>query len=176
MRAARGFSLVEIMTVIALMSIMMAITFISFSGKRDETALKVSAREVASAIRLAQSDALSGVREDGNTNGLCFHGIAGTSDNTYELSVTHLKSGSGQLCSDPDERESFSLGSYVLDGGVTFGSPSWGVSFSVPRGDIMEASDQNIVLQKNGEYSSVCVLASGVVIEKPVSSAVPSCP
>ena len=176
MRIARGFSLVEIMTVIAFISIMMAITFVSFSGKRDETALNVAAREVAAAVRVAQNNALSGVKERGNDNGLCFHTAEGQSSNVYDLSVTHLKNGSGRVCGTATDMEDFSLGVYTLENGVTFASPTWEVSFGVPRGEVLGGADQGIVLQKSGKYSAVCVLASGVVIEKSVSSSVPSCP
>lgn len=178
MRSVRGFSLVELMTVIAFISIMMAITFVSFSGKRDETALKTSAREVAAVVRTAQNNALAGVKERGNDSGLCWHIARATSASSYEIFVRHLKSNKpdGDCSQFPSDTTESSLNTYLLSGGVTFVSSSWGVSFGVPRGDMLESTDQNIVLQKNGKYSAVCVLTSGVVVEKPVSSTVPSCP
>lgn len=176
MRSVRGFSLVELMTVIAFISIMMAITFVSFSGKRDETALKTSAREVAAVVRTAQNNALAGVKEHGNDNGLCLHRIEKESSNTYSLSVAHLKNGNNRDCNNSNDRDFSQLSTHKLSSGVTFSSSSWGVSFEVPRGDMLESTDQNIVLQKNGKYSAVCVLTSGVVVEKSVSSTFPSCP
>ena len=176
MRLVRGFSLVEVMTVIAFLGIMMAITFVSFSGKRDETALKVAAREVAATVRVAQNNALSGVKHSGNDNGLCSHRAEGKSATTYDLTVVHLKSGNGRVCGNSGDEDLFSLGTYTLGNGITFGSPSWMVSFDVPRGKLIQSTNQEIVLQKNGKYSAVCVLTSGSVIEKDVASSVPSCP
>lgn len=178
MRIARGFSLVEIMTVIVFVSIMMAITFASFSGKRDEAALNVAAREVAAAVRMAQNNALSGVKERGNNNGLCFHMVRATSTGAYETFVRHLKPNrSYDDCPNfPSDTTESLLSSYLLTGGVSFFSPSWDISFKVPHGDTMSSTDQSIVLQKNGKYSAVCVLASGAVIEKSASPSIPSCP
>lgn len=177
MRSVRGFSLVELMTVIAFISIMMAVTFLSFSGKRDETALNVSAREVAAAVRAAQSNALAGVKGSGNSGGLCRHMARATNGNSYEVSVRQLKSGNpAGNCSILSDTTELSLNTYVLSDGVTFASPSWEVSFGIPHGEVIGSANQNIVLQKNGKYSAVCVLASGSVVEKPVSSAAPSCP
>lgn len=179
MRSVRGFSFVEVMTVIALMSIMMAITFVSFSGKRDETALNASVREVAAAIRVAQSNALAGVREAGNDNALCRHAAEATSASSYAVLVRHLKPGNN-LSSDcslyPSKTTESSLGTFSLANGVTFASPTWRVDFGVPHGDVLGSTNQNIVLQKSGKYSSVCVLASGSVLERPASTTVPSCP
>lgn len=176
MRSVRGFSLVELMTVIAFISIMMAITFVSFSGKRDETALKTSAREVAAVVRTAQNNALAGVKERGNDSGLCWHIARARIADSYEIFVRHLKSNKPDGdCSQSSDTSESSLGIYSLSSGVTFSS-RWSVSFGVPRGDMLELTDQKIVLQKNGKYSAVCVLTSGVVVEKSVSSTVPSCP
>lgn len=176
MRTAHGFSLVEVMTVIAFISIMTAVTFVSFSGKRDEAALRVAAREVAAAVRVAQNNALSGVKRIGNNNGLCSHRAEEKSATTYDLTVVHLKNGNGRVCGNSGDEDLFSLGTYTLGNGVTFGSPSWMVSFDVPRGKLIQSTNQEIVLQKNGKYSAVCVLTSGSVIEKDVASSIPSCP
>ncbi len=175
MRSARGFSLVEVMTVIAFIGIMVAITFVSFSGKRDETALNVATREVATSVRLAQNNALSGVKELGNDSGLCRHIARGIDSSSYEISVRQLRSG-GIDCSKSSDTIDASLNRYVLSSGVTFYLPSWTVSFGVPRGEVLESTNQNIVLQKNGKYSAVCVLTSGIVVERPVSSSIPTCP
>lgn len=177
MRAVRGFSFVEVMTVIALMSIMMAVTFVLFSGKRSEAALNVMAREVASAVRVAQNNALSGVKDQGNDNGLCFHSVRAVGVNSYEASVRHLKSGRTHSdCQNfPSDTTESLLSSYLLTDGVTFLSPMWDISFGVPLGEVIGGASQSILLQKGGKYSAVCILASGVVIEKPASSSVPSC-
>lgn len=176
MRTVRAFSLVEVVIVMAFVGIMAAVTFVSFSGKRDEEALQVSAREVAATVRMAQSNALSGVRQNGNDNELCSNRVEGKSDTTYDLSAVHLKNGNGHVCGNSSGENVFSLGTYTLSSGVTFGSPNWKVSFSVPQGGLIETADQKIVLQKNGKYSAVCVRTSGSITEKDVSSSVPSCP
>jgi len=56
----KGFSFVEIMIVIAIIGIMTSITLVSLMPSKNAESLNAAAREVASAIKLAQSYALQG--------------------------------------------------------------------------------------------------------------------
>lgn len=175
MRFSRGSSFIEVMTVVAFIGIMMGVVFVSLSERRDEEALKAAAREVAAVIRVAQNNALSGVKKEGENYGLCRHIAKGKDVNTYETYVRHLKNSSSTDCNASSDINDFLLNTYTLSNGVSFNDPTWSVSFSVPRGNLVEASDQSIVLKKGSKYSAVCVLTSGVIVEKPVSTTVPSC-
>jgi len=175
MRRTRGFTLIEVMVVIALIGIMTAITFVSFSGRRDDEALKASAREVAAALRMTQSDALAGVKEPGNDNGLCFHEAKWEDDHTYGTYIAHLKSG-GADCNNPFDlvQDPYKKGDFSLSDGVVFDSSDWVVSFRVPRGDLVGSATQTIVLNKSGKSIAVCILASGSVVETSVETS--TCP
>jgi prepilin-type N-terminal cleavage/methylation domain-containing protein len=174
MSSFRGFSLVEVMTVIAIVGIMLGITFVSFSGRRDEESLKGAAREVAAAVRSTQSNALSGVKRgvpEPPPKSLCWIVLKKASSTSYEV-FTRYKN----TATDDCDTEGFNGTSetYALPNGVSF-SGDWNMggaalSFDVPRGDYREADLSNIVLTKGGEHVSVCVLPSGVVIEKPVGT------
>lgn len=179
MRFSRGFSLVEVLLVIAFIGIMTAVTFVSLSGKRTDEALKGAAREVAAAVRVAQNNALSGVKESGNDNGLCRHLLKWTNGNaTSTLSVIHLKN-NGTNCSSSSDTQEFSLGDRALENGVVFVGTG-AVGFSVPQGNLYSESGppatQSIVFTKAGRFAAVCVLPSGIVVEKLPADAAPSCP
>lgn len=180
MRFSRGFSLIELMTVIALIGIITGATFVSLSGKRSDEELKTMAREVAAAIRMAQINALGGNREGvpSNNQGLCWVEVSKVSSATYQA-FTRSVSNSGDNCATDG-----SIGtpkSFSLSDGVTFSTTNWNsggnsIKFEIPRASILPAGTvSRIVLVKDGRYSAVCVLASGVIVEKPVGSALPSC-
>ena len=113
MKNSHGFSLVEVLVVIAFIGIMTGVLFVSLSGKRTETSLKSAAREVAAAVRTAQNSALTGVKTgvpDGRS--LCRYEIKNTNASRYEI-LLHYSNGGN--CN----RQS-SLGVFSLKNGVSF--------------------------------------------------------
>lgn len=175
MHFSRGFSLVEVLLVIAFIGIMTAVTFVSLSGKRTDETLKGAAREVAAAVRVAQNNALSGVKEPGNDNGLCWHILRWTDGSAVSTSIVrHLKN-AGDCSQFPSDTTEFSLGNYTLENGVTFVGGGE-VDFVVPRGNLYQTTVQSIVLTRASRFVTVCVLPSGVVVEKSPADTAPSCP
>ncbi len=152
----RGFTLIEIIVVIAIIGILSTFVFSSFGKTSDIKVLETAARELTATLRKAQTDALNGV---GGVSGeaLCGHRVSnsGTRINTAVL----LRS-----CSNPTVT---TTSSYNLSSGVSFGS-AWTVEFSVPHGTIVSGSTAVIQLTRNGESIYVCVKSSGVIRETPV--------
>lgn len=80
-----GFTLLEVMVIIAIIGIMSAVGIVSLSSSRKMMALKASQDEVASAIKLAQSYALQGRINSGTKpDGYGFE-FAGGDDKTYRI-------------------------------------------------------------------------------------------
>ncbi len=167
------------MTVIAFIGIMTGVVFVSMSGKRTETALKVAAREVAAAIRTAQSNALAGVRNPGNGNGLCFHRARYVNSTTYRIEIDHLRN-NGTDCATDIDNTPYQWSTFSLKNGVTFqadwNGASNGIVFGVPRANVdnLGGAARAIVLTKGSTRLAVCVLASGTVIEQPIGTT--TCP
>ncbi len=168
------------MTVIAFIGIMTGVVFVSMSGKRTETALKVAAREVAAAIRTAQSNALAGVRDPVNGNGLCFHRVKYFDSGTYKIWINHLRSGNSRVCTNSGDIDEKEWSTFSLKNGVTFqadwNGASNGIVFGVPRANVdnLGGAARAIVLTKGSTRLAVCVLASGTVIEQPIGTT--TCP
>ena len=158
MRRSRGFTLTEVVAVIAIIGIMSALLFVSLGGRRNNAALKAAAREVAAAVRVAQSNALTGLsRGVPPGNSICQYGIQGSSS-SYKTTVSSSVDCSGG-------GTSIDLSTYALQNGVVFGSP-WSVSFSTPRG-VVTSGNISIDLVDGGSHYSVSVNSSGVITEGP---------
>ena len=85
----RGFSFIELLTVISIIGIMSAVAFVSLSSSKSSAKLSAAQREVAGAIKLAQSYTLQG-RMETNENGSglavpCGYGFHFISPTDYEI-------------------------------------------------------------------------------------------
>jgi len=86
----RGFSFIELLTVIAIIGIMSAVAFVSLSSSKSSAKLSAAQREVAGAIKLAQSYALQGRMETDEAGGSglavpCGYGFHFISPTDYEI-------------------------------------------------------------------------------------------
>ncbi len=155
-----GFTLIEVLVVVAIIGIMSALTLASWAAGRTQRDLDRSAREVAAVLRDAQNAALSGRSANVNENN-CTFSVQVVNSNTYRL-LHHFGSGCGSWGT---------LASYTLSRGVAFGS-SYLVSFSVPRGELT-TGPASIVLTKGGSSVYICLSAAGRILENGTNS---SCP
>lgn len=139
----KGYSLVELMLVIALIGIMVVIGFVSLVSARNKNAVEVAAREVAAVAREAQNYALSGKDLWTSTQNNCGGYTFGWNAATYSISGCTNKI-------------------YTLKNGVTFGGPNF-VTFDIPFSHVSNAS---ITLQKGAYSYYVCIHESGIVSEQ----------
>ncbi|MDD5464245.1 MAG: prepilin-type N-terminal cleavage/methylation domain-containing protein [Candidatus Moranbacteria bacterium] len=66
----KGFSLVEMLIVAAIMIFMTGVLFVNQNGKKASSDVEVMARQIAAQIRALQNEALNGKRFDTNADGI----------------------------------------------------------------------------------------------------------
>lgn len=175
----KGFTLVELVVVMAMTAIMIAVTITSLSGARDKKAVEAEARKFAATIREMQNYALTGkvFFHDHDSNPatdpiprvVCGVGIDSidVDNSTYLISYPYR---TGTSCADSPEFSELP-GVNNLSNGVRFSSTTDAFYFRVPRGDLMNRSSvaittpRLIVLHKNTADYSVCVYPGGGVTE-----------
>lgn len=161
----QGFTLIEVVIVVAIILIMTAVLLASLVDNKDDRELSVAMREVASGLRQAQNYALTGKILDGLRP--CQYSFV-TAGNTYRLQVEGY---------DPTV-----VGNSCSNGTVTFNDPTITVSkgiaispksllFAVPSGRITALSSpttfpQAITLNKGGTAYLICIHASGRIEER----------
>jgi prepilin-type N-terminal cleavage/methylation domain-containing protein len=129
-----GFTLVEIMVVISILAIMTLVSFASLSSSKKNVALRSAQREVASAIRIAQSYALQGKWPSGAAS-VCGYGFRFETTSQYRI---FYFSKTGGVCDINNQTISESQ---ALQGGVVLSSPNNSLStttrvyFNIPNGN-----------------------------------------
>ncbi|MFZ1626682.1 MAG: prepilin-type N-terminal cleavage/methylation domain-containing protein [Candidatus Moraniibacteriota bacterium] len=150
----RGFTLIEVMIVIAIIGITSALVFVSLATGKTGRLLERSSREVIAGLREAQNYAVSGRSTAINENNTSF-GVQIVSATAY-----NVISSSG------------TVSSYSLKEGVNFASGVTTLGFMVPRGDVTVAgvplaagASYRIDLSKSGSTVHICLYQSGRIVE-----------
>jgi prepilin-type N-terminal cleavage/methylation domain-containing protein len=158
-----GFTLIEVMIVIAILGIMIGIAFLSLSPIRDRKAVETAEREVAASIRLAQNYALNGkIGPSGNSP--CNYAWWTTWTIKYLIRYYYVSGGTcASAYSSSDDI------AYTLKNGVTFTEHPTSsykfFSFSVPFGSTT-INDSSVTLKKGSFCADVTVANnSGTVTE-----------
>lgn len=167
----KGFTLVELMVVMAMTAIMIGVVLVSLDGARDRKNVEVEARKLAAVIREAQNYALTG-KQFVSGRVTCSVGVRaiGDGDEGYIVSYAYR---SGTDCSDSPTAATWVTNSLL--NGVRFASTTDTFSFVVPRGEVNLGGNPNpipIQVSKNSATWSVCVYSGGRVVE----AAGASCP
>lgn len=150
----QGFTLIEIVIVIAIIGIMTALVFAISGPSRKSSELESSAVEVITALREAQNYALTGRQISADCT------IYNMSLSGSEYVLTNIGGGTG-TCKLSQ--------TYKLKNGVTFiGSPS--VNFEAPHA--IKSGAGVIGLTKGGNNYYICINSMGVITKNPN----PSCP
>ncbi len=145
-----AFTLIELMVVIAIIGIMTAIGFGVLQNQKSPSALTDAQRQVASAIKLAQSYALQGKAVNGTTP--CGFGFRFTNSTNYEIFDVTPQSGNDcdQTNTNYTAGNLSSSEAYSLDNGVTIASVNSNplttdftpteIYFTVPNGIMYDSS------------------------------------
>lgn len=143
----------ELVVVVAIISIMTAVTIVSLQGSKTEKEVETAAREVSAAIREAQNNALTG-KNDGSSPCRMAYFLHSGSVNGYSVK------GTGGC----------PVSNRTLGNGVTFKSAPLRVNFLVPFGATSftpaTAGVFAIELIKSSSSYFVCVTQVGSVYEK----------
>ncbi len=156
----KGFTIIEVLVVVAVVGIMTAVMLVSLSDSRSGEAVKVAAREVAAVVRAAQTYAVSGRITDPDKIP-CEYRFVVVSPDTYQIQYTHHPR-NDDTCVGPETVTSFTLPAGLTVSGV--GS----IRFSVPNGELvppLSSGSHTIVVSGGGNSINICVDPGGLVRE-----------
>lgn len=151
----RGFTLIEVMVVMAIISIMAGIIISSLGSGRAERELETNAREFASVVREAQNYALTGRQFVANTDPCAFQ--VDWSGSSYTLKYRYLDA--SRNCTQTSD-----ILSYTLKNGVVFDNSST-VQFNVPHAVNAISGSENATFEKSSTYHRVCMYEDGRVTD-----------
>lgn len=173
----KGFSFLEMIIIIAIIGIMTSVMLVISLKERTGKELEAVGREVTSAIREAQNNALTGKQQDNSKLPCAF--LFETDGMTYHMKGSYRDVGAP--CGSDYSLTSYAteLNASTLDAEMTLtGTDSEGrissyVGFIVPYGEYFDAgiSETNpsqgtqFVLEKDGEKYYICVHSTGLIEE-----------
>lgn len=152
----RGYTLIEIMIVIAIIGIVSGILFFSLSTEKPTREVEASTREFIGIVREAQNNALSGKQLIAGTDP-CYYEV-NWSGSSYTLRYQY-KDAAGNCTQHSDA-------AYTLKGGVAFSSAA-SLQFKVPHAQLDFASGSRaVVLTKSSATRVACVYFNGRIIDE----------
>ncbi len=163
----KGFSIIELMVVIAIMTIMVAVLFLKQGDRKAYTDVEAASRIVAAQIRELQNESLSGKK------------IGTGYANKYYFTLTNLPA------IPPHTTTTYSI-SYQDSAGTDLGSaqtfdiatkkvkfkslnPTFEFHFTAPSGNVSAGSVIEIVSNDNTVSGYICISKTGSVIEQNTS-------
>ncbi|MFZ3031732.1 MAG: prepilin-type N-terminal cleavage/methylation domain-containing protein [Candidatus Moraniibacteriota bacterium] len=163
----RAFTLIEILIVIAIITIFATVILIDSSQGRVRRETENAGREMESAMRVAQNYALTGrkVVDDAiPTTALPCYFMVRWDGGLSSYAITYIyKNTSSDACSPSGP--SFVLATYALKSGVTFNTTG-SFYFSLPHANIFDGSgaittSKGVIMEKVGIRQIACIYAGG---------------
>ena len=157
----RGFTLLEVVIVIAIMGILSMITLVSWSQSRTEKDVELAVREFQAIMRQAQGNAMVGKMDPNNPNNTpCEYRLLTVGNSApYTQYKLAYKYKNGPTCSGGLQ----TLQTFTLPNGVVF-SNKWsddGLVFTLPTGSGTAANTSSIALTKGSVTRNICVPQDG---------------
>lgn len=163
----KAFTLIEVMAVIAIVTILSAILLVSSSGSRTAKEIENAGQEIEGAMRIAQNYALTGRTVTGSgipaTAAPCYF-MMSWSGGTGSYVLTYIyKNTSSDTCSSAGP--SSVIATYSLRNGVVFSSGG-SFYFSLPHANIFDsagaiATSKGVIAEKAGVRHTACIYAGG---------------
>ena len=147
----RGFSLVELLTVTAIIAIVSIFVLVSVTNHRTKKEVEGAAFIVAGKVREAQVAALTGKQYLSGTTPCGYRAVWSGS----QITISYVSKDGSDSCTVVT-----TMNTQSLSGGVNFVN-SGAVEFVLPHGKI--ASDQVITLSKSGQSQVVCINVDGLI-------------
>lgn len=180
LRSKKGFTLVEVIIVVAIIGILSSVSLYSLTSSRNNKDLRTAQREISSSVSLARSYALQGIAIPNSTAGApCGYGFRFVSPESYE--IFYIKTSSSNTCANFSYSGCLNSGSncvrleeYTLSGNVRIKEDIAGteIYFSVPHGDAYQNSgalfsDRTLTIETSSGSATKTIMigASGSVVE-----------
>lgn len=163
----RGFTTLELLTVIAIIGIMSSILFVSLIPQKASKDLENAARQFTTDIKAIQRSVLNGTAPSGITEIVCGHGIHTDGTNEYKLFVKTKTTHAGGDCLDAGYSRNFPPGeeyrTQTFDSGVTITpAPVRSVYFQVPDAKVY-GGGLTFTFEKGGEHCDVSISNTGEI-------------
>lgn len=165
----RGFSFIELMIVVTIISIMTSVGLLSLTNSRNRKALETEARKVGASLRQAQNNALTGKEGVSSGDWPCIFRWRNYLDKTSYWIRTVSKD-SGGVCTSVEGSDDVK---YSLQNGATFKFTTPDIlDFAVPFGGVTDQSNpsDNRIIVKKGSNCIDITINAGQVTEGAVYS------
>lgn len=168
MKYNKGFTLIEVLAAMAIISILSAFVIVSFGNARTEKRVEGEARRFASVLRKLQNDSLTGKNLGAGVPCAFYTGSSSVGNTSVSMLYTVRSGGS---CSSGATSQA--LPSHDFGFGVTMTVANTGVRFVVPHGDVWTGNGSSAIatpvqytLGRDGYVWSVCVFPGGRIHER----------
>lgn len=153
----KGFTLIEVVVVVAIIAIMSAVIFSNVNSGRSQSAVDAATRTLANAIRELQQYSLTGKQMVTNSDP-CLYQIAWISGTARYTTTYFYKDNSGTC------NQSMTIATYTLPGGVLF-SGTGSLGFTLPYGkpNFGTASVALPVIKAGSVSGVTCVYSNGLI-------------
>lgn len=162
----KGFTLIEIIVVMAIISIVSGMVIVSLTDSRVKRELETNAREFVGVVREAQNYALTGKIITGASIPVtavpCYFGVSWRSDlDNYKISYIY-KNSDTDTCDV--NGSSYSVATYAMKNGAEISSDG-SLFFRLPHANF--SGNTSVEFTKKGIIHKVCIFSDGRISDRP---------
>lgn len=163
MKNKNGFTMIELMIVMAIIGIMSAVIFVNMANVGTNNNLKLAGRQLSSALHLTQSYALTGKQKDPDKYPCAFKFSTKEIDGGFYYEIQYIFREVNEECGDKADFEpfegpiKFNKVASLTENSVTFNVPH--ATYSAPE------PETEFIFSEKGKTYKVTVFSSGVIQE-----------